>query len=132
MKRSVSHAVVLVFALCSIGAKKCAPSSGQPSQSPNNPFCYMDPPVGCAAYCKAKDTVEFTPACSHVSAGDRELLFELTVMNRVSEEYAQGNQLCPEADLSFFLTPCHIDIVPQEWPNQDHEFCQSVPPGCPL
>ncbi|AUX44974.1 uncharacterized protein SOCE26_064440 [Sorangium cellulosum] len=133
MKRSVAHTMlVLVFALCSIGAKKCTPKSGESLPSSNKPFCYTDPPIGCAAYCQNVDTIAFTPACSDVSAGDKELLFELTVMNRATEEQLNGNQVCPQAELSFFLTPCHLDIIPQEWPNQDYEYCQPVPPGCPL
>ncbi|WP_437326164.1 hypothetical protein [Sorangium sp. So ce381] len=133
MKRSVSHTLlVLVFALCSIGAKKCTSQSGESLPPSDKPFCYTDPPIGCAAYCQDVGVVAFTPACSHISAGDRELLFEFTVINRATAEQLNGNQVCPQTDLSFFLTPCHLDIIPQEWPNQDHEYCQPVPPGCPL
>lgn len=103
MKRSASHTIlVLVFALCSIGAKKCTTQNGESLSSSDKPFCYTDPPIGCAAYCQDVGVVAFTPACSHISAGDRELLFEFTVINRATAEQLDGNEVCPQIDLSFF------------------------------
>jgi hypothetical protein len=122
----------VAFALCSIGAKDCAapvaPSGGyQP-----NFYCYTDPPVGCAAYCSGPDTVTFTPACSHISAGDLEIMFELKIEANVKELEANGVRACPEADPFSVTTPCQVGIIPQEWPNQDHAVCTPAPPGCPL
>ncbi|WP_437594795.1 hypothetical protein [Sorangium sp. So ce1000] len=132
MKRAVPRIVVVAFALCSIGAKKCTPSSGQSVQNSGLPFCYTDPPIFCAAYCSGVNQVTFTTACSDVGADKQEILFELKVMAGVRELEAEGTQVCPVADPSLFVTPCSVDIIPQEWPNQDHESCQPVPPGCPM
>jgi hypothetical protein len=33
---------------------------------------------------------------------------------------------------SNFVTPCQVFIIPQEHPNQSHESCEPVPPGCPM
>lgn len=126
--------LVLVFALSSIGAKTgCStPTGTQSNQDPPKHTCLMDPPVGCAAYCQDVDVVAFTPPCTHISAGELELLFEVRVMTQVQELEAQGTQVCPQSNLSTFVTPCDVGITPQEWPAQDHEVCAPVPPGCPL
>ncbi|WP_438018107.1 hypothetical protein WMF18_03060 [Sorangium sp. So ce315] len=132
MKRCVSRTVVLVFALCSLGAKECTPGSSQFDQDSGLPFCHTDPPVFCAAYCSGVRQVAFTSACSDVGADKLEILFELKVMEGVRQLEAQGTQVCPAADPTSFVTPCSVDIIPQEWPNQDHGSCQPVPPGCPM
>ncbi|XXX78021.1 hypothetical protein WMF30_04515 [Sorangium sp. So ce134] len=132
MKRFVSRTVVILFAFGSIGAKKCTPGSGQAVQNSGLPFCHTDPPVFCAAYCSGVNQVAFTTACSDVGADKLEILFELKVMEGVRQLEAQGTQVCPAADPRLFVTPCSVDVIPQEWPNQDHEYCRPVPPGCPM
>src|SRR5215213_806210 len=58
--------VVVVFALCSIGADSsssgCKPSGSQSNQSTQSnqntatkPWCHTDPPIFCAAYCADYD-----------------------------------------------------------------------------
>jgi hypothetical protein len=130
MKRRIQGFFVLVFALCSLGAKEgCSAPAGLSSLVI---YCHTDPPVGCAAYCSGVNEVTFTPACTHISAGPLELAFEDIVISGVQELEAQGTQACPKANLSAFATPCEVGIIPQEWPNQDHEVGTPVPPGCPL
>ncbi|WP_441291863.1 hypothetical protein ACSRUE_16715 [Sorangium sp. KYC3313] len=132
MKRFVLRAVVLVFALCSIGGKECTPGTGASSQNSGLPFCHSDPPIFCAAYCSGYDSVTFRDECSDIGADTLEILFELKVMSLYQEQLNQDIHLCTQADPFTFLTPCQIGIIPQEWPNQDHEVCQPVPPGCPM
>jgi hypothetical protein len=130
MKRPILRFFVLLFAACSIGAKDCA--SAPTGLSGTTIYCHTDPPVGCAAYCSAKDTVTFLPACLAVGANTRELEFELKVRQLANDAASQGVHFCPEEDLTKFLTPCALGIEPVEWPNQSHEVCTPVPPGCPL
>jgi hypothetical protein len=43
-----------------------------------------------------------------------------------------GEHLCTGYDPYNYVTPCQVFITPQEHPNQDHEVCEPVPPGCPM
>ena len=136
MKRCFSHILgvsVMVFALSSIGAKEgcSAPSGTQPTQDPIKPFCYMDPPLNCVAFCIGVDEFVFTPQCNLPASGDLFLLFRAKVESDVADLEAQGIQVCPAADTKHWVTPCNEGIEPVEHPNQDHEVCQPVPPGCP-
>jgi hypothetical protein len=133
MKRHTCRSLCLVaFALCSIGAKDCATPARPDGGYQPNFYCFTDPPVGCAAYCSGPDTVTFTFACSHISGDALEKQFQDKVMQLANDAAAQGIHFCPEADLTKFLTPCAVDIIPVEWPNQDHAVCTPAPPGCPL
>jgi len=145
MKRFVPRIhwfIVLVFSLCSIGANTsssgCKPSDTQftrgtqADQNTSKPWCHTDPPIFCAAYCSDYDKVSFTKACWDIGADLLELQFELKVMDLYQEKVDQGTHLCVQADPFSFLTPCNVGIIPQEWPDQDHEVCQPVPPGCPM
>ena len=123
-------AFAMIFFVLGIGAKDCGPSGSPPAST--KPFYYTDPPLGCAAYCSDVDEVSFTPACRNIEASDRELEFELQVMDGVQHLYAQGIQVCPQADPTSFVTPCAMGIFPVEHPNQDHEYCQTPPLNCPL
>jgi hypothetical protein len=143
MKRFGSRtpgAVVLMFALCSLGAKTegCKPSGSQSNQSTQSnrdsskPFCYMDPPVNCVAFCFDVDLLAFSPQCDGPAAGELELLFRETLISKAEQLEAEGVQVCTGPDPTRFLTPCQAGITPVEHPGQDHEFCQPVPPGCPV
>lgn len=123
--------VVVLLGLCSIGADDCTPAStpSTPPIDPNN-YCYTDPPVGCAAYCSGPDDVTFTPACKHISAGQREIDFENFVITGVNALLAQGKHTCPQADPSNLITPCMTNFPPVQWPNQS--ACTPPPAGCPL
>jgi len=128
MTSRVRFFVVLLLGLCSIGADECASTPALPVDP--NYYCLTDPPVGCAAYCSAPDVVTFTPACSHISAGDREIAFEILVMAQVQDIEAQGVRACPQANALDVLTPCMMGLPPIEWPNQSE--CTSPPEGCPV
>lgn len=138
----ISWLIVLVFALCSIGANPssqgCQPSGTlsnqgtQSNQDTSKPWCHTDPPIFCAAFCSGYDNVTFTKQCWDIGADVLELQFEQKVMDLYQEKLDVGTHLCVQADPFSFLTPCHVGIIPQEWPNQDHEVCQPVPPGCPM
>ncbi|AUX32331.1 MULTISPECIES: hypothetical protein [Sorangium] len=141
MKRFVSHnpwRIMLMFALCSIGAKspKCTPSGSQPSQDAQlnqdsvKPFCYTDPPAKCVAFCIAVDQIAFTPMCEGPDADELTILFMEEAINGAEDLEAQGIQVCPAPDSKHWVTPCDVGIIPQEWPNQDHAVCQPAPPGC--
>ena len=138
--KRIPRAAVLVFALCSIGAKSesCKPSGSQSNQlSPSNqntpkPWCHNDPPIFCAAFCSGYDDVTFTNECSGIGADVLELQFEIKVMELYQERLDLGEHLCTQFDPSNFVTPCQVFIIPQEHPNQNHEFCEPVPPGCPM
>jgi len=143
MKRFVPRIpgiVVAVFALCSLGSNSsssgCKPSESQSNQSsqsnqdPSKPWCYMDPPVNCIAFCIGPDAIAF-PHCDDPASGVRADQFEEKVLNDAAEQLLQGVQVCPEANSKKWVTPCQVGITPVEHPNQDHEVCQTVPPGCP-
>jgi hypothetical protein len=131
---------VLVFALFSIGAKSesCQPSgsqsnqTSQPNQNTVKPWCHNDPPIFCAAFCSGYDNVTFTKECSDIGADILELQFEIKVMELYQERVDLGEHLCTQLDPSNFVTPCQVFIIPQEHPNQSHESCEPVPPGCPM
>jgi hypothetical protein len=53
-------------------------------------------------------------------------------MDLYAEKVAQGVHLCTQTDLTKFVTPCDVGVTPKEWPDQDHEVCEPVPPGCPM
>ena len=130
----ISRIFVIAFFVLSIGAKDCGNLGGNvaPPPASRKPFGTIDPPLGCAAFCEDVDVVSFTPQCENVEASDREIAFEITVMNNVKQAEAQGKQVCPQADLTAFVTPCAIGIPPVEHPNQDHEVCANPPLNCPL
>lgn len=130
-------AIVLgLFALTTTGAKDCgggwwsssATKSTSPPPEATLPFCLSDPPPGCAAVCTAPDLITFTPACSSVDAGPRELGFEMTIMENAAALMMQGG----ECTIGFTVTPCALGLAPVEWPNQDHTVCMSAPAGCVL
>jgi hypothetical protein len=123
--------LAVTLALCSIGAKDCGTAAPAGGYQPNF-YCYTDPPVGCAAYCIATNTVAFTPACAHISGDVQALAFEQKVKELVAADLADGNEVCPEADRYKYFTPCDVGIIPAEWPNQDHNVCTPAPPGCPI
>jgi hypothetical protein len=136
---SIPGVVVVVFALCSIGAKTegCMPSgstSNKTTQSNQNPkpWCHSDPPIFCAAYCADYDSVLFNKQCYEIGAD----ILTLEFMDRVDALYAErvelGEHLCTEYDPYNYVTPCQVFITPQEWPDQDHDVCEPVPPGCPM
>lgn len=136
----ISWLIVLVFALSSIGANPssqgCQPSGTQSYQGTQSnpdstlPLCYMDPPVGCVAFCIDVDLIAFTPMCENPASDKLTILFKDKVLSDAAELELQGVQVCPVADSKHWVTPCNVGITPQEWPNQDHESCQPVPPGC--
>lgn len=134
MASRVQRLMVLLVGLSSLGADKCAPApgtgTGQNLPIDPNYYCYTDPPVGCAAYCSAVDVVTFNTACKHISAGPRELDFELYVITKVQEQEAQGVQACPEENLYSYITPCQTPFPPVQWPNQGE--CTPPPAGCPV
>jgi len=132
--RYISRIFAIAFFVLGIGAKDCANFGGQPAPppAPQKPFCLIDPPLGCAAFCEDVDVVTFTPQCRNVEASDREIAFELNVMKIVQQAEDQGTQACPQANSTSFLTPCKIGISPVEHPNQDHEVCTTPPLNCPL
>lgn len=143
MKRAVSRVLavsVMALALCSLGAESsgCWPGSTgskkntQSDQDANEPWCHNDPPIFCAAFCAGVDKVQFTDACSELGAHTLEKQFEDKVEADFNALYDQGVQVCPQADLTKFVTPCDVGITPKEWPDQDHEVCKPVPPGCPM
>jgi hypothetical protein len=138
MKTTYALAVVL-FAWTMIGADGggCAltqigqpvPPSAQPT--PALPYCYTDPPRGCAVVCMDVGTPTFAPQCANVEAGPRTQSFEDQVDNGLATALDQGVEICPADKLGMELTPCALGITPVEWPNQDHESCTPPPPGCP-
>jgi hypothetical protein len=129
---------IVPFAWLMIGAKDCDPWAGwsnpPPTQtpSPSKPFCYTDPPLGCAAVCTGEDNVTFTPACSNVESGPLELDFQNLIMAKVNMYLMQDQHVCNPSTIGVTITPCQAGITPVEWPNQDHEVCTPAPPGCPL
>lgn len=125
---------VITFFVLSIGAKDCGNLGGNvaPPPASQKPFCMTDPPLGCAAFCEDVNVVTFTPPCKNIEASTLELDFELTVMNNVQQAETQGVQVCPQANVTVFLTPCALGIFPVEHPNQDHEVCATPPLNCPL
>jgi hypothetical protein len=145
MKRFVPRIpgiVVVVFALCSLGANSsssgCNPSSStsnnstQSNQNTSKPWCHSDPPIFCAAYCADHDLVLFNKQCFEIGADIRTLEFMDTVDALYAERVELGEHLCTGYDPYNYVTPCQVFITPQEWPNQDHDVCEPVPPGCPM
>lgn len=137
MKRTYALAIV-PFAWTMIGAKDCDPWAGWSNPPPAStappakPFCYTDPPLGCAAQCAAVDSLAFTDACSNVEAGPREQQFEKLLTDKVSALLIQDQHVCNPSTIGVTITPCQAGITPVEWPNQDHEVCTPAPAGCPL
>ena len=133
--RVVAAVAAMAFFISGIGANNCVGTSNGTSNGTSpygKPFCFTDPPIGCAAYCKDVGTVAFTDRCSAVDAGDRELAFEVALMQQVDAAIAQGYEVCPKADNTSYVTPCALGIPPVEHPNQDHEVCQTPPLDCSL
>ena len=130
----ISRVFAIAFFVLSIGAKECVGPGENPAPPPasQKPFCTIDPPLGCAAFCEDVDVITFTPQCKNIEASDREIAFEINVMDIVHQAEAQGKQVCPQADPTTFLTPCAIGISPVEHPNQDHDVCATPPLNCPL
>jgi hypothetical protein len=137
MNRTSALAIV-PFAWMMIGAKDCDPWADwekpppAPMPSSTKPFCYTDPPLGCAAICKDVDLMSWTGPCSNIEAGPQTDLFEKKIEAAVNMAADQGIQLCTASNIGSALTPCMAGITPVEWPNQDHEVCTPAPPGCPL
>jgi hypothetical protein len=145
MKRFVPRIpgiVVVVFALCSLGADSsssgCKPSgstsnkSAKSNQNPSKPWCHNDPPIFCAAYCADYDLPLPNKACYEIGAD----LLAAEFMDMVDAFYQErvdlGEHLCTGYDPYNYVTPCQVGIIPQEHANQDHESCEPVPPGCPM
>jgi hypothetical protein len=94
-------------------------------------YCNADPPIGCAAYCKAVDDVELTNACSDIGAGPREGAFQMQIQAAIDVRHMQGVDSCDASQVgTVALTPCQLGFAPQEWPNQDHEYCAPPPATC--
>jgi hypothetical protein len=146
MKRFISQLrwiVMLAFALCSIGADSsssgCKPSDSQSNQgaqyNQNKPWCYTDPPIGCAAFCSDVGVISFTLHCGDIDAGPRTKDFMDAVIQFVNAKIAEGYDVCPAQDVrTKFVTPCVVPpgFPPVEWPNQDHEVCQTPPLDCSI
>jgi len=120
--------IVVLLGLSSIGADDCFPAAASSVPIDPNNFCYTDPPVGCAAYCRGPDDLAVTPACFHISGGPRELEFEQAVVAQILLLEAEGIRVCPQADLNTFVTPCDVGVPPIQWPDQSE--CLSPPAGC--
>jgi hypothetical protein len=131
--------VVVVFALCSLGSDTsssgCMPSSSKSNQTqidPSKPFCLVDPPVNCVAFCFDVDSIAFTPQCDNIEASVRTALFKDKVLTDAANKLVyEGIHVCTKPDSKNWVTPCQVGITQQEHLNQDHEVCQPVPPGCP-
>jgi hypothetical protein len=143
MKRFIPRipgAVVVVFALCSIGADSSSSGCKSSSQSnkmlstpkPTKPWCHNDPPIFCAAYCGDVDLVMFNERCYDVGRSILAVEFEARVKELYQERFDLGESLCTGYDPYNYVTPCQVFITPQEHPDQDHEFCEPVPAGCPM
>jgi hypothetical protein len=130
--KTLPRLLVLVMALCSIGADQKACTGAPVGLSKTTIYCYTDPPVGCAAYCQAVHTLGFTYACGGPAADALEQQFRDYVIAFLDEQDAQGVEVCPQDDLYKYVTPCDVGIIPVEWPGQDHAVCTPAPPGCPL
>jgi hypothetical protein len=136
----IPRIVVLVFALCSLGAKSegCKPSgstsnkSTESNQNTQKPWCHTDPPIFCAAYCADYDYVLFNDRCYDLGADLVTADFMEYVDALYKERVELGEHLCTGYDPYNYVTPCQVGFIPQEWPNQDHETCEPVPPGCPM
>jgi hypothetical protein len=139
-----TYALALVpFALSMLGAQDCVfdqigkPVPGTPGAQPAKPFCYTDPPQGCAAYCQDVDTQDFTPQCANVEAGPREAAFQTFMEDKLNMLLAQGTHVCDGTNSGDGVTsgaratPCMFGFSPVEWPNQDHTVCMPPPPDCP-
>jgi hypothetical protein len=129
---------ILPFAWAMIGADGggCDPWAGwsnpPPAAPPSEPYCYTDPPLGCAAVCMDVDVVGWTAPCSNVEAGPQTDAFEAKVQSLLDSANAQSVAVCTADNLGATLTPCMVGINPAEWPNQDHATCTTPPAGCPL
>lgn len=132
--------VVAAFALCSLGAKSegCKPSgtSNQSTPSkqnaPQKPWCHTDPPIFCAAYCGGYDDVILNERCFDLGMDILVVEFADRVDALYQERLDLGEHLCTGYDPYNYVTPCQVFIIPVEHPNQDHEACEPVPPGCPM
>jgi hypothetical protein len=129
----------MIFFVLGIGAKDCnldwSGSSGGTSAPPppTKPFCLTDPPIGCAAFCSDVGVLAFTSHCSDVDADMRALNFRKAVVNYLNAKMAEGYDVCPAADVNNkFVPPCPLGFPPVEWPNQDHEVCQTPPLDCSI
>jgi hypothetical protein len=127
---------ILPFAWSMIGADGggCNLGTGyaMPAAPPSEPYCYTDPPLGCAAVCTDVDVVGWTSPCSNVEAGPRTDAFEAQVQSLLNAANAQSVSVCTADNLGATLTPCMVGITPVEWPNQDPTACSTPPSGCPL
>ena len=130
---------VLVFAIFSIGAKSesCQPSGSQSNQSTNQntstkPWCHTDPPIFCAAYCGDYDVIVLNDRCFDLGMDVQVVEFAERVDALYQDRVDLGEHLCTGYDPYNYVTPCQVFITPQEHPNQDHEVCEPVPPGCPM
>ena len=145
MKRFVPRVpgiVVLVFALCSLGADSSSSGcktkgtysnkSTQSTPKPIKPWCHTDPPIFCVAYCGGYDSIMLNERCFDIGMDVQVIEFAEKVDALYQERLDLGEHLCTEYDPFNFVTPCQVFIIPKEWPNQDHEVCEPVPPGCPV
>lgn len=97
-----------------------------PPSPPSKPCCFTDPPPGCMALCSTTGEVSFTDSCNGVAAGPWTDAFEQKIDAAEAFLEMQG-QVC---DPAVMVTPCNLNILPVEWPNQDHNVCMPTPPAC--
>jgi hypothetical protein len=134
-----THALALMlFGCMTIGADgSCNPWAGwtnppPPSTTPpSKPYCYTDPPLGCAAICQDVDTLNFTDACNNIEAGSLTAKFVKDIDAAFNNALNMGTHLCTSSNIGATFTPCMAGITPAEWPGQDHTVCMTAPPGCP-
>jgi hypothetical protein len=138
--RKIHTLLLVLFAWMAIGADNCdgwgwsaGPTKNTPAPTPTPalPWCYTDPPQGCAVVC-TDPTLPPAPngCCSNPAADVLTMQFLMHVQNAEAQaESATGMTLCslhPNA----IVAPCNDGILPVEWPNQDHASCMPAPAGC--
>ena len=138
--------LVMAFFVSSIGAKDCEfnkPSSSPappPSAPPSDkPFCMVDPPPDCVAYCVDVDQVDFTLACSDKGSGPITAQFKENIYEYVQLVHGEGKLICNDADTMYgpealiegnFVTPCSIGYTPQVLKSESLDACTAPPPWC--
>ncbi len=105
-----------------------------PSTSTSSlPWCYTDPPMGCAVLCTGDPTAApVDNGCCNVAAADvRASQFLADVQNAEAQAEAMGDTLC-ELHPNVVVTPCSDGLPPVLWPNQDPTTCMAPPAGCTI
>lgn len=146
-----SSCVTLVFAMAffvsAIGAKDCglgkigeSQIAPKPADPPSDkPFCMVDPPADCVAYCLDVDYVDFTLGCGDPGSGPITALFKENVYEYVQLLHGEGMQACAEPGTLYgaealiageFVTPCSIGYTPQLYKDQSLEACTPPPSWC--